>query len=48
MVKGVLRRKNCLYPILISVNYNYEISKKGLLGFSVSYLVLVIFRVLNL
>ena len=33
-----------VYPILISVNYNYEMSKKGVLGFSISYLDLEIFR----
>ena len=36
-----------VYPILILVNYNYEIIKKGIIGFSISYLVLEIFRFLT-
>ena len=35
-----------VYKILILVNYNYEMSKNGILGFSISYLVLKIFRFL--
>ena len=37
-----------VYLILILLNYNYEISKKAVLGFSISYLVLEIFRFLIL
>ena len=33
-----------VYPILMLVNDNYEMGKKGVLGFSISYLVLEIFR----
>ena len=35
------------YTIFTLVNYNYDISKKGILGFSLSYLVLKIFRYLT-
>ena len=35
------------YPISILVNYNYEIDEKCVLGFSISYLVLEIFRFLT-
>ena len=35
-----------VYPTLILVNYNYEMSKKGVLGFSIKNLVLEIFRFL--
>ena len=45
-LKGLLDEK-IVYPIFISVNYNYEISKKGVLGFAISYLVLEIFRFLT-
>ena len=40
---GLLDEK-IVYAILILVNYNYEMSKKGVLGFSISYLVLEIYR----
>ena len=46
-LKGFLDEK-IVYPILILVNYNYEMSKKGVLGFSISYLVLEIFRFLDI
>ena len=36
--------KQIFHAILILVSYNYEMSKKGVLGFSISYLVLEIFR----
>ena len=37
-----------VYPILIWLNYNYEMSKKGVLCFSMSYVVLKIFMFLIL
>ena len=43
MLKGFLD-ETIVYPILISINYNYKMIKKGVLGFSISYLVLEIFR----
>ena len=46
MLKGFLDEIT-VYPILILVNYNYEMSKKGVLSFSISYLVLEIFRFLT-
>ena len=46
LLKGFLDYEKIVYPILILVNYNYEMSKKGVLGFSISYLVLEIFRFL--
>ena len=36
-----------VYPILVLENYNFEMSKKGVLGFSISWLVLEIFRFLT-
>ena len=38
-LKGFLDEKKLVYPILILVNYNYEINKKGVLGFSLECLV---------
>ena len=43
----VLLRQKIVYPILILVNHNYEVSKRGVFGFPISYLVLEIFRVLT-
>ena len=45
LLKGFLDEK-IVHPFLILVNYNYEMSKKGVLGFSISYLVLEIFMLL--
>ena len=45
-LKGFLN-ENIVYPILILLNYNYEMSKEGVLGFSISYLVLEIFKFLT-
>ena len=45
-LKGFLNEK-IVFPILILVSYNYEMIKKGVLGFSISYLVLEIFRFLT-
>ena len=43
---GFLDEKS-VHPILILVNYHYKMSEKGVLGFSISYLVLEIFRLLT-
>ena len=45
-LKGFLDEK-IVFPILILVNCNYEMSRKGVLGFSVSCFILEIFRVLT-
>ena len=42
-LKGFLDEK-IVFPILILVNCNYEMSRKGVLGFSVSCFILEIFR----
>ena len=44
-LKGFLDEK-IVYPILILVNYNYEMNKKGVLCYSISNLDLKIFRFL--
>ena len=44
-LKGFLDEK-IVYPILILVNYNYELNKKGVLCYSTSNLDLEIFRFL--
>ena len=45
--KQVLILIQVRYPILILVSYHYKMSKKGVLGFSIYYLVLEIFRFLT-
>ena len=42
-LKGFLDEK-IVCPILILVNCNYEMNKKGVLGFSISCFILEIFR----
>ena len=39
--------KKIVYPILILVNYNYKMRKKGVLGFAISYPVVEIFMFLT-
>ena len=46
-LKGFLH-ETIVYPILISVNYNYEMSKEGVLGFSIFFLVFEIFKVFDI
>ena len=45
-LKGLLDEK-IVCPILMLVNCNYEMSKKGVIGFSISCFILEIFRVLT-